>query len=79
MHGLLQEPPEEHLFLSILSFQNLYGGGNCLYLAQLSVKLVVCRQSFVCYHCLKYVKSGLRNLFAIADHIAFTFMKNGCQ
>jgi len=78
MHGLLQEPPEEHLFLSILSFQNLYGS-SCLYLAQLSVKLVIFRLSFVRYHCLKYVRSGLRNLFAIAGHIAFTFMKNGCQ
>jgi len=54
MHGLLQEPAEEHLSLSILSFQNFYGG-ICLYLAQLSVKLVVCRLSFVCYHCLEYV------------------------
>ena len=26
MHGLLQEPPVEHLSLSILSFQNFYGG-----------------------------------------------------
>jgi len=26
MHGLLQEPPEEHLSLSILSFQNVYDG-----------------------------------------------------
>ena len=55
MHGLLQEPPEEHLFLSILSFQNFYSG-ICLYLAQLSVKLVICWLSFVCYHCLEYVR-----------------------
>jgi len=54
MHGLLQEPPEEHLSLSILSFQNFYSSW-CLYLAQLSVKLVICRLSFVCYHCLEYV------------------------
>jgi len=55
MHGLLQEPPEEHLSLSILSFQSFYGG-ICLYLAQLSVKLIICRLSFVCYHCLEYVR-----------------------
>ena len=55
MHGLLQEPPEEHLSLYILSFQNLYEG-ICLYLAQISVKLVICRLSFVCYHCLEYVR-----------------------
>ena len=55
MHGLLQEPPEEHLSLSILSFQNFYSG-ICLCLAQLSVKLVICRLSSVCYHCLEYVR-----------------------
>jgi len=55
MHVMLQEPPEEHLSLSILSFQNFYGG-ICLYLAQLSVNLVVCRLSFVCYNCLEYVR-----------------------
>ena len=62
MHGLLQEPPEEHLSLSILSFQNFYGG-ICLYLGQLSAKLVLCRLSFVCYHCLEYVRSGVSNYF----------------
>ena len=56
MHGLFQEPPEEHLPLPILSFQNFYSG-ICLYLAQLSVKLVICRLSFVCYHCLQYFRS----------------------
>ena len=55
MHELLQEPPEEHLSLFILSFQNFYGG-ICLYLSQLSVKLVIYRLSFVCYHCLEYVR-----------------------
>jgi len=55
MHGLLQEPTEQHLSLSIFSFKNFYGG-MCLYLAQLSVKLVICRLSFVCYHCLEYVR-----------------------
>jgi len=55
MPGLLQEPPEEHLSLSILSFQNFYVGIG-LYLAQLSVRLVICRLSFVCYHCLEYVR-----------------------
>jgi len=55
MHGLLQEPPEEHLSLSILPFQNFYGG-ICLHFAQLSVKLVICRLSFVCCHCLEYVR-----------------------
>jgi len=55
MHGLLQELPEEQLSLSIFSFQNFYGG-IYLYLAQLSVKLVICRLSFVCYHCLEYVR-----------------------
>jgi len=55
MHGLLQEPPEEHLFLSILSFQN-FNGVICLHLAQLSVKLVICWLSFVCYHCLEYIR-----------------------
>jgi len=55
MHGLLQEPPEEHLSLSILSFQNIYGS-ICLYLAQLSVKLVIRRLSIVSYHCLEYVR-----------------------
>ena len=54
MHGLLQEAPEKHLPLSILSFQNFYGG-ICLYLAQISVKLI-CPLSFVCYHCLEYVR-----------------------
>jgi len=57
MHGLLQEPLEEHLSLSILSFQIFYSG-ICLYLAQLPVKLVICRLSFVCYHCLEYVRQG---------------------
>jgi len=46
---------QEHLSLSILSFQNFYGG-ICLYLAQLSVKLVICRLSFLCYHRLEYVR-----------------------
>jgi len=55
MHGLLQEPPEEHLSLSILSFQTFYGG-ICLHLAQLAVKLVICRLSFVCYHYLECVR-----------------------
>jgi len=55
MHGLLQESPEEHLSLSIISFQNVYDGIR-LYLAQLSVKLVICWLSFVCYHCLEYVR-----------------------
>jgi len=41
--------------LSILSFQNFHGS-ICLYLVQLSVKLVICRLSFVCYHCLEYVR-----------------------
>jgi len=35
MHELRQEPPEEHLPLPILSFQNFYGS-ICLYLAQFS-------------------------------------------
>jgi len=51
MHGLLQE----HLSLSILSYQNFYGG-ICLHLPELSVKLVICRLIFVCYHCLEYVR-----------------------
>jgi len=61
MHGLLQEPPKDHLSLCILSFQNFYGG-ICLYLAQLSVKLAICRLSFVCYHCLDYVRSVVLKL-----------------
>ena len=68
MHGLLQEPPQEHLSQSILSFQNFYGG-ICLYLAQLSVKFVICRLSFVCYHCLEYVRSVVLKLFEIAYHL----------
>jgi len=40
---------------SIDSFLNFYGG-ICLHLVQLSVKLVICRLSFVCYHCLEYVR-----------------------
>jgi len=54
LHATVQEPPEEHMSLSILLFQNLYGG-ICLYLAQLFLKLVLCRLSFVCYHCLECV------------------------
>jgi len=38
MPGLLQEPPEEHLSLSILSFQNFYVGIG-LYLAQIICKV----------------------------------------
>ena len=64
MHGLLQEPPEEHLSLSILSLQNFYGG-ICLYLAQFSVKLVICWLSFVCYHCLEYARSGVFKLLVL--------------
>jgi len=61
MHGLLQEPPEEHLSLSILSLQNFYGG-ICLYPAQLSVKLVLCRLSFDCSNMLDqgWANSGPR-------------------
>jgi len=55
MYGLLQEPAEEHLSLFILSFQNFYDD-ICLYFAQLSVLLVICRLSYVCYHCLEYVR-----------------------
>ena len=38
-----------------LSFQNFYGG-ICLYLCTIICKLVICRLSFVCYHCLEYVR-----------------------
>ena len=75
MHGLLQEPPEEHLSLSMLSFQNLYGG-ICLYLVQLSVKLVICRLSFVCYHCLEYVRWYTSNSQMLV--LPFTSIRRNC-
>ena len=34
----------------------LYRNARFFYLAQLSVKLVTCRLSFVCYHCLEHVR-----------------------
>jgi len=61
--------------LSILSFQIFYGG-ICLYLAQLSVKLVICRLSFFCYHCLEYVRWYTSNLQTLV--LPFTSICRNC-